>query len=79
MGISANLHDHSTAIYFPCCVVFLAATQGITLSGADYVIICLLSTLASIGTTPIPSSSLVLTVMIAGKASSSTNPNYPRC
>lgn len=27
-------------------------------------IICLLSTLASIGTTPIPSSSLVLTVMI---------------
>lgn len=30
----------------------------------DYVIICLLSTLASIGTTPIPSSSLVLTVMI---------------
>lgn len=31
----------------------------------DYVIIVLLATLASIGTTPIPSSSLVLTVMIA--------------
>ena len=30
------------------------------LTPADYVIICLLSTLASIGTTPIPSSSLVL-------------------
>ena len=44
----------------------MAVTQGITLNGADYVIICLLSTLASIGTTPIPSSSLVLTVMIAG-------------
>lgn len=55
-----------TAIYFPITVVFLAATQGITLNGAQYVIICLLSTLASIGTTPIPSSSLVLTVMIAG-------------
>ncbi|KAL2264428.1 hypothetical protein VTK26DRAFT_3315 [Humicola hyalothermophila] len=54
-----------TAIYFPCVVVFLAATQGQSLNGADYVIICLLSTLASIGTTPIPSSSLVLTVMIA--------------
>ena len=56
----------STAIYFPIVVVFLAATQGITLSAADYIIILLLSTLASIGTTPIPSSSLVLVVMIAG-------------
>ncbi|KAL5428347.1 hypothetical protein PMIN04_000782 [Paraphaeosphaeria minitans] len=55
-----------TAIYFPIVVVFLAATQGITLNAVDYVIVVLLSTLASIGTTPIPSSSLVLTVMIAG-------------
>jgi Na+/H+-dicarboxylate symporter len=54
-----------TAIYFPIVVVFLAATQGITLNAADYIIVVLLSTLASIGTTPIPSSSLVLTVMIA--------------
>ncbi|PSN59288.1 glutamate transporter [Corynespora cassiicola Philippines] len=54
-----------TAIYFPICVVFLAATQGIVLNGADYTVVALLSTLASIGTTPIPSSSLVLTVMIA--------------
>ena len=54
-----------TAIYFPLCVVFMAVTQGIKLTPVDYVIICLLSTLASIGTTPIPSSSLVLTVMIA--------------
>ncbi|KAF2736254.1 Sodium:dicarboxylate symporter [Polyplosphaeria fusca] len=55
-----------TAIYFPIVVVFLAATQGITLTPANYIVVCLLSTLASIGTTPIPSSSLVLTVMIAG-------------
>jgi Na+/H+-dicarboxylate symporter len=54
-----------TAIYFPIVVVFLAATQGITLNAADYIVVILLSTLASIGTTPIPSSSLVLTVMIA--------------
>jgi Na+/H+-dicarboxylate symporter len=54
-----------TAIYFPIVVVFLAATQGTTLNPAQYVVVCLLSTLASIGTTPIPSSSLVLTVMIA--------------
>lgn len=47
-------------------VVFLAATQGIVLNAGEYVIIVLLSTLSSIATTPIPSSSLVLTVMIAG-------------
>jgi Na+/H+-dicarboxylate symporter len=58
--------NHRTAIYFPIVVVFLAATQGITPTPADYIVICLLSTLASIGTTPIPSSSLVLVVMIAG-------------
>ena len=55
-----------TAIYFPVVVVFLATTQGITLNAGDYVIVVLLSTLSSIATTPIPSSSLVLTVMIAG-------------
>ncbi|GAB1315307.1 Amino acid transporter [Madurella fahalii] len=66
LPLGCLINMDGTAIYFPCCVVFLAATQGITLSGTDYVIICLLSTLASIGTTPIPSSSLVLTVMIAG-------------
>lgn len=64
LGCLVNMDG--TAIYFPLCVVFLAVTQGIKLTPVDYVIICLLSTLASIGTTPIPSSSLVLTVMIAG-------------
>lgn len=54
-----------TAIYFPMVVVFLAATQGIQLNAGDYTLIVLLSTLSSIATTPIPSSSLVLTVMIA--------------
>lgn len=53
-----------TAIYFPVVVTFMAATQGQTLDGAQYVIIMLLSTLATIGASPIPSSSLVLTVMI---------------
>ncbi|KAF2261921.1 Sodium:dicarboxylate symporter family protein [Lojkania enalia] len=54
-----------TAIYFPMVVVFLAATQGMKLNAGDYTIIVLLSTLSSIATTPIPSSSLVLTIMIA--------------
>lgn len=53
-----------TAIYFPLVVNFLAETQGISLNAADYIILILLSTLAYIGTTPIPSASLVLVVMI---------------
>jgi Na+/H+-dicarboxylate symporter len=44
----------------------MAATQGITLNPAEYIIVLVLSTVASIGATPIPSSSLVLTVMICG-------------
>jgi Na+/H+-dicarboxylate symporter len=42
----------------------MAATQGESLDAAQYVIVMLLSTLATIGAAPIPSSSLVLTVMI---------------
>ncbi|WYZ42774.1 hypothetical protein EsH8_VI_000473 [Colletotrichum jinshuiense] len=63
LGCLVNMDG--TAIYFPIVVVFLAQTQGHVLSAVDYIIILLLSTLASIGTTPIPSSSLVLTVMIS--------------
>lgn len=55
-----------TGIYFPVVVVFMAVTQGISLNAGDYTIIVLLAVLSSIATTPIPSSSLVLTVMICG-------------
>lgn len=54
-----------TAIYLPTVVIFLAKTQGMDLDAGQYVLILLLSTLAAIGTTPIPSASLVLMVMIA--------------
>lgn len=64
LGTLVNMDG--TAIYFPVVVNFLAATQGIQLNAANYVILVLLSTLASIGTTPIPSASLVLVVMICG-------------
>lgn len=54
-----------TSIYFPMAVVFIAQTQDISLDAGQYILLLLLSTLSAIGTTPIPSSSLVLTVMIA--------------
>lgn len=46
-------------------VVFLAVTNGDTLNVGHYALIVILSVLSSIATTPIPSSSLVLTIMIA--------------
>lgn len=49
----------------PAAVEFLAATQGITLGPVDYIIVALLSTMGAIGVSPIPSASLVLSVMIA--------------
>ncbi|KAM6534927.1 hypothetical protein FALCPG4_004545 [Fusarium falciforme] len=68
-GIPATIYKFScppgTAIYLPAAVTFLAATQGITLGPVDYIIVALLSTLASIGVSPIPSASLVLSIMIA--------------
>ena len=42
----------------------MAETQGKILNAGEYVIVVLLATLSSIATTPIPSSSLVLTVII---------------
>ncbi|EGP91174.1 unnamed protein product [Zymoseptoria tritici ST99CH_1A5] len=63
--LGALINMDGTAIYFPCVVVFLAITQGMTLNAGDYTLIVLLAVLSSIATTPIPSSSLVLTIMIA--------------
>ena len=63
--LGALINMDGTAIYFPMVVVFIAATQGMALTAGDYAIIVLLSVLSSIATTPIPSSSLVLTIMIA--------------
>jgi Na+/H+-dicarboxylate symporter len=67
LGTLVNMDG--TAIYFPTVVVFLAATQGMPLNAGDYAIIVLLATLSSIATTPIPSSSLVLTLIIAESVS----------
>ncbi|KAI7343676.1 hypothetical protein KC320_g9182 [Hortaea werneckii] len=63
--LGALINMDGTAIYFPLVVVFLATTQGMELNVGDYVIIVLLATLSSIATTPIPSASLVITIMIA--------------
>ncbi|KAL2369810.1 hypothetical protein RJ035_002159 [Blastomyces gilchristii] len=67
LGTLVNMDG--TAIYLPITVTFLAATQGQVISAGQYVVVFLTATLASIGTTPIPSSSLVLIIMIANSIS----------
>jgi Na+/H+-dicarboxylate symporter len=62
LGCMINMDG--TAIYFPVAVTFIARTQGIDITPVQYIIVVCLSTLASIGATPIPSSSLVLIIMI---------------
>lgn len=54
----------STALYFPVAVTFMATTQGMSISPCDYVVVALLSTLATIGASPVPGSALVFVVMI---------------
>ncbi|KAI9162850.1 Excitatory amino acid transporter [Paramyrothecium foliicola] len=62
LGCMINMDG--TAIYFPVAVTFMARTQGMDITPVQYIIVVCLSTLASIGATPIPSSSLVLIIMI---------------
>lgn len=71
----------STALYFPMAVTFMAATQGLWLNTGDYVIVALLSTLSTIGASPIPGSALVFVVMICQSSlmSSLQTPSYMIC
>lgn len=65
LGFFVDQNDtHSTALYFPVAVTFMAVTQGIKLSTGDYVVVSLLSTLSTIGASPIPGSALIFVVMI---------------
>lgn len=54
----------------------MAATQGITLNAGDYVVITLLATLATIGTSPIPSAGLVFIIMICESVNIPVGPMY---
>lgn len=54
----------------------MAVTQGITLNAGDYVVITLLSTVATIGTSPIPSAGLVFIIMICDSVNIPVGPMY---
>jgi Na+/H+-dicarboxylate symporter len=49
-----------SAIYFPCACIWLAVLNGITPNFGNYILLCILSTIGSAGTAPVPSAGLVM-------------------
>eukprot|EP00397_Hematodinium_sp_SG-2012_P008450 GEMP01008510.1.p1 GENE.GEMP01008510.1~~GEMP01008510.1.p1 ORF type:complete len:556 (+),score=103.70 GEMP01008510.1:133-1800(+) len=64
MGCTINMDG--SAIYFATVIVFLAVTEGRSaeLDFAKYILIILLSTLGSAGSAPVPSSGLVMILIV---------------
>ncbi|KUF79598.1 Dicarboxylate/amino acid:cation (Na or H) symporter (DAACS) family protein [Phytophthora nicotianae] len=60
--IGCILHKNGSAIYFPCALVFLVSTSenAVSLGWMQLILILLLSVLGSMGTAPIPNSSVVM-------------------
>ncbi|KAG7393038.1 Ceramide synthase 6 [Phytophthora pseudosyringae] len=60
--IGCILHKNGSAIYFPCALVFLVSTteNAVPLGWLQLILILLLSVLGSMGTAPIPNSSVVM-------------------
>lgn len=51
-----------SAIYFPCCCVWLAILNGIQPNAGSYILLIILSTIGSAGAAPVPASGLVLVI-----------------
>lgn len=60
MGATINMDGG--AIYFPCACIWLAILNGITPTFGNYILLCILATVGSAGTAPVPSASLVLII-----------------
>ncbi|CAN8097706.1 unnamed protein product [Discula destructiva] len=76
VSIGCVVNMDGSALYFPIAVTFMAVTQGISLNAGEYVIIVLLSTLATIGTSPIPNAGLVFIIMICEAVNIPVGPMY---
>lgn len=62
--LGATINMDGTAVYEGFCALFVAQVYGIDLSFAQYVLIILSGTLASIGTATVPSASFVMLTMV---------------
>jgi len=62
LSLGATINMDGTALYFPVALVFLGMMNGEEITVASYFLIFLLSTLGSIGSSPVPSAQLVLVI-----------------
>jgi Na+/H+-dicarboxylate symporter len=65
--LGATINMDGTAIMQGVATVFIANVYGVDLSLADYAIVMLTATLASIGTAAVPSAGLVMLAMVLGQ------------
>lgn len=60
--LGATINMDGSAIYFPCCCIWLAILNGLTPDAGSYILLIILSTVGSAGAAPVPSSGLVLVI-----------------
>eukprot|EP00743_Colponemidia_sp_Colp-15_P006327 GILK01006806.1.p1 GENE.GILK01006806.1~~GILK01006806.1.p1 ORF type:complete len:521 (-),score=77.63 GILK01006806.1:126-1688(-) len=64
LPLGATLNMDGTALSFPLAILFQACALGIPVTFGDMLVIAVLSTIASMGAAPIPSSGIVMLTMI---------------
>lgn len=62
--LGATINMDGTAIMQGCATVFIAQVYGVDLSVADYLMVILTATLASVGTAGVPSAGLIMLAMV---------------
>jgi len=60
LNLGATINMDGNSIYLICSTVCVALMQGICLNPGDIVVLCIMATLCTMGTAPVPSASLVL-------------------
>lgn len=60
LNLGATINMDGTGIYLICSTVCIALLQGVVLGPGEMAVLCLMASLCSVGTAPVPSASLVL-------------------
>jgi Na+/H+-dicarboxylate symporter len=60
--IGATVNMDGAAIYFVCACIWLAVINGQEVTATNFIMLILITTIGSVGTAPVPSSSLVLII-----------------
>lgn len=60
LNLGATINMDGTGMYLICSTMCIALLQGIPMGPGDLAVLCLMATLCSMGTAPVPSASLVL-------------------